>query len=277
MNDYIFTKNGLMAFRTIQFTLLLGFLLLSCKTDSKNTPNKEDTNISKTDGKTIKSKADELIAATIDKHGGKKYDQAYYGFTFRKKKYTFKNDGPRFIYTMEEEKDGNTTTDSLTNNGLVRYIGSRKTQLSDKDIFKYTEALNSVIYFATLPSKLKDSAVKSTYLGATTIKNEPYEMVQVTFEQQGGGVDFEDVFLYWIHSKKKTMDYLAYEYHTNDGGVRFRSAYNTRDVDGIIFQDYINYKAPLKTPLKELPSIYEKGQLTELSKIETEEVVNLGS
>lgn len=266
-----------MAYKTIQITLLLGFLFFSCKTDSKYTSKKKDTNISKMDGSTILSKADNLIAQSIDKHGGKKYDQAYYGFTFREKEYTFKNDGPRFIYTVKEEKDGNTITDSLTNNGLVRYIGSRKTQLSDKDIFKYTEALNSVIYFATLPSKLKDSAVKSTYLGATTIKNEPYEMIHVTFEQRGGGVDFEDVFLYWIHAKKKTMDYLAYEYHTNDGGVRFRSAYNTRNVDGIIFQDYINYKAPLKTPLNELSSMYEKGQLKELSKIETKDVVNLGS
>ena len=52
-------------------------------------------------------------------------------------------------------------------------------------------------------------------------------------------------------------------------------AYNTRVIDGITFQDYINYKAAVGTALKDLPALYEKGKLKELSKIETENVVNL--
>ena len=70
------------------------------------------------------------------------------------------------------------------------------------------------------------------------------------------------------------MNYMAYSYHTNDGGVRFRSAYNPRTVDGIRFQDYVNWEAPIGTPLEELPKLYENGQLKELSKIETEAVQN---
>jgi hypothetical protein len=56
--------------------------------------------------------------------------------------------------------------------------------------------------------------------------------------------------------------------------VRFRTAFNTRVIDGLTFQDYINYEAPIGTPLKDLPKLYEQGKLKELSKILTEDVIN---
>ena len=59
------------------------------------------------------------------------------------------------------------------------------------------------------------------------------------------------------------------------GGVRFRSAYNSRKVGGIIFQDYINFKAAVGTPLANLPKLFEQGKLKELSRIETKNVVQL--
>jgi hypothetical protein len=40
--------------------------------------------------------------------------------------------------------------------------------------------------------------------------------------------------------------------------VRFRTAFNTRVIDGLTFQDYINYEAPIGTPLKDLPKLYEQ-------------------
>jgi hypothetical protein len=37
--------------------------------------------------------------------------------------------------------------------------------------------------------------------------------------------DFDDEYMYWIKDTRK-VDYLAYSYHVNDGGVRFRAAFN---------------------------------------------------
>ena len=70
---------------------------------------------------------------------------------------------------------------------------------------------------------------------------------------------------------------MAYSYSVNDGGVRFRSAYNPRTIDGIRFQDYINWEAPVGTPLKDLPALFEKDKLKELSRIETVDVRNLNA
>ena len=219
--------------------------------------------------------AESIIQKTIDAHGGALYETAHYEFVFRKKKYTFKNDHDLFSYSVTSEKDGNQINDVLDNEGFRRLMNEEIMTLTDKASKRYSSALNSVIYFATLPHKLKDKAVNKKYMGATTIKKKNYHVVAITFEEEGGGEDHDDTFYYWINKENNIIDYLAYNYKVNNGGVRFRSAYNTRNVDGIIFQDYINYKAAVGTPLKELPGLWEQNALEELSRIETENVKRL--
>ena len=256
--------------KTILFFIII--TVLSCNSKTKKTISE---NLVKKDAvvqKSTPTKAELLLAEAVNAHGGKLYDTAHIGFRFRDKSYTFQNGRDSYFYTVSSIKDNDTIYDVLANGTLIRAINGQAINLSEKDNAKYTEALNSVIYFATLPHKLQDKAVNKTYEGAATVKGEAYELLGVTFNQDGGGKDYSDTFLYWIHKKTKFIDYLAYSYSTNDGGVRFRSALNPRNVNGIRFQDYINYEAPMGTPLKELPSMFEKGDLKELSKILTEEV-----
>lgn len=213
-----------------------------------------------------------LIQSAVAAHGGEAYDGAHYQFIFRDKTYTFHNHKDLYTYTRTTTKDGNTILDKMDNQGFVRMVDGQKAELTEKQANGNREGLNSVIYFATLPHKLLDKAVNAKYVGEQDIKGKSYSLVQVTFDQEGGGKDYDDVFMYWINKDSQTMDYLAYSYHVNGGGVRFRSAYNTRKVGGILFQDYVNYKADKTTPLNQLPALYEKDKLKELSRIETEQV-----
>lgn len=250
-------------------------LLTACKTEKEEKPKGTAPVTVAAPKDSAPDRSRQLIARAIDTHGGNLYHTAHYGFTFREKQYAFSNKNGNFTYTLEETKDGKTIKDVLKNGKLTRYIDGSAVTLSKKDEATYSEALNSVIYFATLPHKLGDSSVISAYRGQTEIKGQVYDAVEVRFQQEGGGTDHDDVFLYWFNAQSGTMDYLAYQYHTNGGGVRFRSAYNPRTVDGIRFQDYINYKAEIGTPLDQLPELFEKNALEELSRIETEDVVNL--
>jgi hypothetical protein len=93
-----------------------------------------------------------------------------------------------------------------------------------------------------LPYKLQDASVNRKFI-ETTIKDKQYD-VGVTLVRTAE-VDFDDEFHYWINKQTHKVDYLAYSYRTNDGGVRFRTAFNTRVIDGLTFQDYINYEAPI--------------------------------
>ncbi len=221
------------------------------------------------------SQADMILKKSVEAHGGSKYKNAYYSFTFRKKDFTFKNNNDQFTYTSTSEKDGKKITDILENGNLKRKVNGVEIQLSEKEKNQYSSGLNSVIYFATLPYKLQDKAVKKSYQGTTTIKGKTYEVLEIKFEQEGGGRDHDDVFHYWINQENHVIDYLAYNYQVNGGGVRFRSAYHDRKVGGIIFQDYVNYKAEVGTPLADLPKLFEQGKLKELSRIETENVISL--
>ncbi len=218
------------------------------------------------------NKADKIIAKCMEAHGGDRYDRAHYSFVFRGKTYEFKNDQLNYSYKMTKTKDGITTVDVLDNHGLKRLVDGKSVILSERENTGYSKALNSVIYFATLPYKLKDKAVNKSYVGTETIMGKNYEVVQITFNEEGGGADHDDTFYYWINKEDYIIDFLAYNYTVNKGGVRFRTANNRRIVDGIVFQDYVNYKAEVGTPLADLPKLWEKGALKELSKIDTENV-----
>ncbi|MEM9918315.1 MAG: DUF6503 family protein [Bacteroidota bacterium] len=239
---------------TLSILLLLTLGLLACSKVGQKAKNADSKN--------------SLIRSAIEAHGGSLYDRASYSFDFRGTTYGFKNRGEQFVYTKNFEKKGQQFSDTLSNKGFVRMVDGVRQPLSEKDAKRYGDALNSVIYFAMLPYKLEDPAVLKTNKGSIRIKGQEYYQVEVRFEEEGGGTDHDDVFYYWLHKNNFTVDYLAYLYHTNGGGVRFRSAYNPRIVDGIRFQDYINYKASADTPLDSLPKMYEAGQLRELSRIE---------
>jgi len=220
-------------------------------------------------------KATTIINEAIEAHGGDLYNKADYSFTFRKKEYRFTNSKDQFTYTVKTTNKGKQIEDFLINGRFERYINQEKIELSQKNSNKYAAALNSVIYFATLPFKLKDKAVNKKFIETIKVKDKSYDVIEITFDKEGGGKDHEDVFYYWIHQNDKSIDYLAYKYHVNGGGVRFRSAYNRRVIDGITFQDYVNWKASTDTSLKNLSALYEQNKLKELSKIKTENIINL--
>ncbi|MDO6470811.1 DUF6503 family protein [Maribacter sp. 1_MG-2023] len=224
-----------------------------------------------------KESAEAIVQNAIKAHGGSLYDSANYEFVFRDKVYMFNNaDGSNYRVNFKDSL-GNKIEDNFKNGSFSRTINDKIVDLSEKDISIHSNALNSVIYFATLPHKLNDKAVHKENVGETVIKGEDYDVIRVTFGKEGGGKDHDDIFMYWVNRKSNYINYLAYSYSTNDGGVRFRSAYNPRTVDGIRFQDYINWTAPVGTPLKELPALFEKEELKELSRIETEDVRTLNS
>ena len=216
--------------------------------------------------------ADQLLRAVVDAHGGDRYDHAAYRFVFREGIYEFRNDGPRYDYRRTFERNDTTFHDQLTNDGFVRTANGTPVALSERQRTRYADGVNSVVYFATLPHKLLDPAVQLERHPDATIRGQTYHTLGVTFRQDGGGTDYQDNYRYWIHPEHKTVDFLAYDYVVNGGGVRFRAAYHPRTVAGIRFQDYVNYKAPTGTPLDALPALHSANELTELSRIETEAV-----
>lgn len=212
--------------------------------------------------------AQRIVDQAIEAHGGERFLQSEISFVFRDRLYEALRDGGLFMYSRSFTDTTGQVHDVWRNSGFTRTVNGQVVDLPEERQKAFTASVNSVIYFALLPYALNDDAVQKEYLGETTIKGEPYHKVRVTFAQEGGGDGYQDVYVYWFHQQRHTMDYLAYSFQENDGGTRFREAFNPRTVGGILFQDYNNYTlADESTPLEEYDRAFEAGNMEKVSEI----------
>jgi hypothetical protein len=218
----------------------------------------------------------EVIERAREAHGSTILDHARVTFTFRGDRYSVQRDGGAFAYTRCFDDDaGAEVCDTLDNDGIRRQRGTEPVPLAESEERAVETTVNSVVYFALLPYNLADPAVRPRWREEQTVRGEPYDVVEVTFEQDGGGRDWEDRFVYWVHRQRGTMDYLAYDFHTGDGGTRFREAFDARTVGGVLVADYRNYAPDPDAPLASLESLaalLEEGQLELVSEVILEDV-----
>ena len=235
--------------------LLLTLLLCHCNQDSA-------------------PKVDQIIEKSILSHGVNQFKNIHLTFDFRDYSYSLKRDKTKTVFSRSTQKENTIIKDVLINSKVLkRTINTVPEILSDSLKKMYSESLNSVMYFFQLPHVLNDNAVIKKYLGSTSIKGEPYHCVKITFSEDGGGIDFQDQFHYWIHQSKFTIDYFGYNYQTSGGGTRFREAINRRKIDDILFQDYNNFKPKQRfVALDSLPHLFENGQLSKVSIIENNNI-----
>lgn len=241
--------------RRYYFALLaLGMVVfMSCK------EQKEPTKIT----------AQEVVDKGILASGGDTYKTSSFSFDFRGRTYVLDRTTGSKILKRIRKNDTLDIVDVKAPNGFERFVDGKVVQLPDSLSISYANSVNSVHYFAYLPYGLNDRAVQKKYLGEIMIKGENYHKIKVTFSQENGGDDFDDVYIYWFNQSTFEPDYLAYEFHVNDGGLRFRKAYNKRIVEGIRFVDYYNLKPINKNQsILNIDSLYIKNELELLSKIE---------
>jgi hypothetical protein len=236
---------------------LIGFILLSM------------LGCQKSEQKTIQPS--EVIEKAIEFSGKSKLNQNILKFKFRD--YSYKATPTCEGFQFERHSTTSPTRDVVKNGGLTRFYQDSIVKLADTTAFSYYESVNSVHYFTQLPLRLEDDAVRPSYLGEEEIDGKAYHKLKVKFTENGGGEDFEDVYIYWFDTSDFSMDFIAYSFLVNGGGLRFRRAINQRTVDGVVFQDYENYK-PKKTSqkLEDLGQFWESGDLELLSKIENDNV-----
>lgn len=245
--------------RLLFISICLGFFAFSCA------DNFEGSGKTPVDNRT---KSQIIIDSAIYYHGGENYYNSEIAFGFRDRFYKIDRSANTFTYSTQFTDSLGNHFRELTNDGFAERINNEQVVLSAKDSMAFAESLNSVVYFALLPSFLHDDAVNSTLDGEDEIDGKEYYRVRVSFDEEGGGEDFDDIYLYWFDKSDFSMDYLAYSFHVNKGGSRFRVATNSRRVNGILFQDYTNLKGPGPDSLDYIFNMYKSGQLPVLSQIE---------
>lgn len=240
----------------MKYSLILLVFCLSLSCENQKKPNAQD-----------------IVDMAIAQAGGERYYNSKIEFDFRDRNYCAVRDNADFKLERQTFKDSVVTTDILSNSYFLRLENEEQVALEDSTKTKLSNSVNSVHYFSVLPYGLNDAAARKAYLGEVKVKGQNYHKIEVTFSEEGGGTDFDDVFLYWINTENHHVDYLAYEFHVNGGGMRFREAYNERTINGIRFVDYKNYKPIDKgVKLHDLDTAFEASNLELLSNIELENV-----
>ncbi|CAM1365977.1 Deoxyribose-phosphate aldolase [Tenacibaculum litoreum] len=217
--------------------------------------------------------AQEIIDKSIEYSKLNEIENATISFNFRKNSYEATRKNGTFELVRVIKNDSVNTKDILSNDNFKRFVNDSLVELSEKDKNRYSNSVNSVHYFSVLPLGLNDKAVQKKLLEPVIIKGKEYYKVRVTFTEEGGGEDFDDVFIYWFAKDSFQLDYLAYKYHTNGGGVRFRDVKEEKVVKGIRFVNYNNYK-PLDKDIDfyTIDNLYKEGKLKKLSEIVLEDV-----
>jgi hypothetical protein len=216
----------------------------------------------------------QIIDKAIVASGGEKYTNSSIEFDFRERHYVAIREGGKFSYERVFKDSAKTIHDYVSNEGFRREIDGVVTEVADSMKVKYTSSTNSVIYFALLPYGLNDAAVLKKFLGETILDGKTYYKIEITFRQDGGGEDFQDLFNYWISKDDFSIGFLSYSFSESDEiSSRLRKAYNPRRIGNILFLDYINYKPKNnKVRFDQLEELYEKDELEELSKIELQNI-----
>lgn len=213
--------------------------------------------------------ANSIIKRSIAFYGMNKLDGKTIDFDFRQKHFTVKlNQGDFFYQSTFKDDSLGLIKDQLSNHGFVREQNGLVIPLSQKDSVKYSEALNSVVYFAFLPLKLQDDAVEAKFLRSVQIKGKLYHQIEIGFSNKNGGSHHDDVFYYWFDDKDSSMDYFAY----SKGGNRFRAMNGLINSTGLYLQNYTNLenKGDQKVELKDYYKLFEQDKLSVLSQITLE-------
>ncbi len=218
--------------------------------------------------------ANDIINQSIKVSGVNKLKNSIIEFDFRDIHYIAGRSEGKFELQRVIKDSVGIIHDYLANMGFQRYVNDSLVTVADSMATKYSASVNSVHYFAVLPYGLDAKAVNKSYLEEVTIKVKKYHKIKVTFDEEGGGEDFEDEFIYWINSLTDKVDYLAYSYKEEDGiGLRFRESINERYVNDVRIVDYNNYKPKDNTvELTELDQLFIENKLELLSKIELKNV-----
>ncbi|MCP9235412.1 DUF6503 family protein [Lewinella sp. JB7] len=242
-------------FRYLLTTLLFFVLAGSCGPADESTPAAD---------------ADAVIERAVRAHGLEDFGTTDVSFTFRERDYRITTDGGSFRYTRQfVDSTGNRIHDQLDNDGLRRTINDTAAVLSAKDSAAYARSVNSVRYFFMLPYGLRDPSVNTRLLDTLHIRDAVYDQVEVTFDAEGGGTDFDDVYRYFFNRETGELDFLAYTFEVNEGGLRFREAVNKRRIDGVLVQDYVNYGVDGED--RDIATVgrrFREGKLPRLSVIE---------
>ena len=183
--------------------------------------------------------AEELVARSIEFHGGKAYEGREISFRICSKSgcYDVTTEVDEGLFSHRVTGPHGRTV-RATNDALTMWVGGDRVPVPAGEEQRWRDWVNARIYFALLPYRLQDSSVRLRDLGTEDWWGHSLRKVEVTFEP-GSSTEADDVFLYWFDPRSARLVQFAYSYDGDPDGLRFRELFEYRRVDGILFSPWL--------------------------------------
>lgn len=221
--------------------------------------------------------AQEIVARSIAHHGGDLYESSRTQLTVTSRSGSFhvvsEVRGGDFdhavTWTDREDRDRKVR---VTNDTVEQWTDGEKVPVSEDEEQRLRDFVNARIYFPFLPYRLNDPSVRKTDLGMETWDGRELHKVKVTFAS-GTSTDADDEYLYWFDPDTGRVEQFAYSFHTGDGGLRLRKAYDHRRVGGILFFDSENWGVNGKSrDVLDVAPAFVASEMEKISDVELSEI-----
>src|SRR5690606_34100128 len=105
---------------------------------------------------------------------------------FRGVRFEAWRDGGRFRHARAyRDPLGRAVVETMDNDGTHRVVNGESVALDDAERAQVETAVHSVVYFAFLPFRLEDPAVRLRELPPEELAGVPYRRIEVTFAEEG--------------------------------------------------------------------------------------------
>ncbi len=185
-----------------------------------------------------------IVSRAIEHHGGDVYRHSETELDLCSKSGCFhvvaRVDGDRFAFTVSGQSGGAQLEVRSSNDALEVSKDGAPLAVDANQEQKYRDWAMARVYFCFLPYRLDDPSVRQQDLGLVDWQGRRLHKVKVTFEA-GTSTDAGDEYVYWFDPESARLEYLAYSYDDNGGGLRFRRSVRHRRIGGLLFFDQENY------------------------------------
>ncbi len=185
-----------------------------------------------------------IVDRAIEHHGGEIYRHSETELDLCSKSGCFhvvaRVDGDRFAYVVSGKSGGARLEVRSTNDALEVSRNGEPLAVEPAKQRQYRDWAMARVYFCFLPFRLGDPSVIQQDLGLVDWQGRRLHKVKVTFEP-GTSTDSGDEYVYWFDPESARLEYFAYSYDDNGGGLRFRRNLRHRRAGGLLFFDQENY------------------------------------
>ncbi|MEM7479929.1 MAG: DUF6503 family protein [Acidobacteriota bacterium] len=148
-------------------------------------------------------------------------------------------DGERYRHVASGEVGEVERRVEATNDSVTLWEDGEEVPIAADDEQRYRDWVSARVYFAFLPKRLEDSSVNLRDLGLVDWQGRSLHKVEATFDT-GSSTAAADTYIYWFDPETARVEQFAYSFGSK-GGLRFRPAFNYRQVEGVTFFDQKNY------------------------------------